>query len=159
MRILLAAVGRMKAGPERGLVDRYLDRARKAGPAVGLTGFSVVEVAEGRQARVEARCDEEAEQLVAQLRGADLLILDEGGAAWTSRELAAELGRRRDAGTEALAVAIGGPDGHGAAVRARAAAVVSFGRVTFPHQIVRILAAEQLYRAVTLLSGHPYHRD
>lgn len=160
MKVHLAAVGRLKAGPERSLVERYLERAARAGPAVGLSGFAVVEVPEGRAARAEARRDEEAAALAAALpRAATLILLDEAGAAWSSRQFADAVARLRDAGRGELVLAIGGPDGNGAALAAAAAETVSFGRMTLPHQLVRVVLAEQLYRAVTLLSGHPYHRD
>ena len=84
------------------------------------------------------------------------MLLDEGGAPWSSRDLAGDVTRRRDAGRGDLAFVIGGPDGHGEAIRARAAATFSLGRITLPHQLARIVLAEQLYRAVTLISGHPY---
>jgi len=160
MRVLIAAVGRLKAGPERGLVDRYLERAARAGPQVGLTGFGVTEIAEGRAARADARRDEEAAALLAGLpAGVAVVALDEAGEAWTSRRLADAVAALRDGGRPALALVIGGPDGHGAAVAARAEHRVAFGRITLPHQLARLIAAEQLYRVVTLLSGHPYHRD
>jgi len=152
-------VGRLKAGPERLLVDRYLERARKAGPALALTGFTVAEFPESRAARPEARREEEAAALLAAAREAEIVLLDEGGAPWSSRDLAGDVTRRRDAGRGDLAFVIGGPDGHGEAIRARAAATFSLGRITLPHQLARIVLAEQLYRAVTLISGHPYHRD
>jgi 23S rRNA (pseudouridine1915-N3)-methyltransferase len=160
VRVSIAAVGRLKAGPERALVERYLERAARAGPAVGLTGFAVAEVAESRAARAEARCGEEAGALAAAMpRGAEVIVLDETGEPWTSRGLADALGRLRDAGRGDLVVAIGGPDGHGPAMRDVGRHLVSLGRITLPHQLVRVILAEQLYRAVTLLSGHPYHRD
>lgn len=138
---------------------RYLDRAAKAGPALGLTGFDVVELTESRAARTDARRDEEAVALGAHIpAGAALVVLDERGGAISSEAFAARVEKFRDGGRPALAVAIGGPDGHGEALRARADLVLAFGPMTWPHQLVRIMVAEQLYRAVTLLSGHPYHR-
>ncbi len=155
----MCAVGRLKAGPERDLAARYLDRAAKAGPALGLTGFDVVELSESRAARTDARRDEEAAALGSHIpAGAALVVLDERGSAMTSEAFAGRVAKFRDAGRSALAVAIGGPDGHGEALRARADLVLAFGPMTWPHQLVRIMVAEQLYRAVTLMSGHPYHR-
>ncbi|MFM9856947.1 23S rRNA (pseudouridine(1915)-N(3))-methyltransferase RlmH [Pseudoxanthobacter sp. M-2] len=160
MQIVVAAVGRLKAGPERELAARYLDRAAKTGPRIGLTGFQVREVTEGRGASVASRRAEEAAALAGLLApGAARVVLDERGAALASRDFADFLARERDGGRTAAAIVIGGPDGHDPAIRDTAALVVSFGAMTWPHQLVRVMLAEQLYRAVTLLSGHPYHRD
>lgn len=160
MQIVVAAVGRLKAGPEREIAGRYLDRAAKAGPRVGLTGFQVREIPEGRGASVASRRTEERSALTGVLpAGSVTVILDERGAALGSRDFADFLARERDGGRTAAAIVIGGPDGHDPAMRADAALVLSFGAMTWPHQLVRVMLAEQLYRAVTLLSGHPYHRD
>lgn len=160
MQILVGAVGRLKAGPERELAARYLDRAAKTGPRIGLTGFLVREVVEGRGASVESRRSEEAAALAGLMPpGAARVILDERGPALASRAFADFLARERDGGRGAAAVVIGGPDGHDPGLRDTADLVLSFGAMTWPHQLVRVMLAEQLYRAVTLLSGHPYHRD
>lgn len=160
MQILVAAVGRLKAGPERELSARYLERAAAAGPRVGLTGFRVREVPEGRGGSVDGRRGEEAAALSALLpAGCVTVVLDERGSPLGSRAFADFLARMRDAGRSDAAIMVGGPDGHEAAVRERATLVLSFGAMTWPHQLVRVMLAEQLYRAVTLLSGHPYHRD
>ena len=91
--------------------------------------------------------------------GALLIALDERGDSPTSERFAEMLGEARDRGTPNTVLMIGGPDGHGQELLSRAGHRISFGRLTWPHQIVRILAAEQVYRAVTILSGHPYHRS
>lgn len=159
MRIAINAVGRLKLGPERELADRYVERSEKAGRVVGITGIAVREVPESRAREVHARKDEEAAALLADIPpGALLIALDERGDLPTSERFATMLGEARDRGTPEAVILIGGPDGHGAAVLSRAGHRVSFGRLTWPHQIVRILAAEQVYRAITILSGHPYHR-
>jgi 23S rRNA (pseudouridine1915-N3)-methyltransferase len=88
-----------------------------------------------------------------------VIALDENGTQMTSRGLATELGRARDQGIASAAFVIGGPDGLEPAFLASASLTLSFGAMTWPHQLVRIMAAEQIYRAVTILSGHPYHRD
>jgi 23S rRNA (pseudouridine1915-N3)-methyltransferase len=160
VQIVVAAVGRLKAGPERELAARYLDRAAKAGPRIGLTGFQVREISEGRGTSVASRRAEESAALAGTLpTGSATVILDERGAALGSRDFADFLARERDGGRTATAIVIGGPDGHDPAMRDDAALVLSFGAMTWPHQLVRVMLAEQLYRAVTLLSGHPYHRD
>jgi 23S rRNA (pseudouridine1915-N3)-methyltransferase len=120
----------------------------------------IVELEERRKLPPPQLKAREAELIVAALpAGALLVALDEAGAAWSSRELAARLARWRDGGTGTLAFAIGGADGLGAAVLERAAATVSLGAMTWPHLLVRSLLLEQLYRAQQILAGHPYHRD
>lgn len=159
MRIVIGAVGKLKAGPERELAERYIDRADKAGRAIGITEVTSREIMESRAREVLQRKDEEARGLIADLPpGALLIALDEHGDSPTSERFAALLGDARDRGTPLATLLIGGPDGHGSELLSRAGHRISFGRLTFPHQIVRILAAEQIYRAVTILSGHPYHR-
>jgi 23S rRNA (pseudouridine1915-N3)-methyltransferase len=159
MRLSIAAVGRMKAGPEQELAARYLDRLRKAGGPLGLDFAGVSEIAESRASSAAERKRDEGARLLALLpEGARLLVLDETGRTPSSDEFATLLARHRDDGARDLALAIGGPDGHGDEMRTQASGLIAFGRLTFPHQIVRILLAEQLYRATTILSGHPYHR-
>jgi len=159
MKVTVLAVGRMKAGPEKDLAQRYLERFGRSGPALGLDFGGVVELAEGRAGLAEARRHDEAARLLAQLAGgAALIALDERGQDLTSEQFAAALARFRDENRRSLALVIGGPDGHDPALRAAADLVVSFGAMTWPHQLCRIMLAEQLYRATTILAGHPYHR-
>ena len=159
MRLVIGAVGRMKAGPENELLDRYCDRARKAGKAIGIPELAIREIAESRAARPQARRDEEASTLVAALSpDAIVVCLDEHGRDETSESLARMIERRLGDATPEIAFLIGGPDGHGQAVRDRATLTLAFGKATWPHQLVRVMLAEQLYRAVTILTGHPYHR-
>lgn len=158
VRITIAAVGRMKAGPERELLDRYLDRAGKQGRPLGVTRVEVREIPESRGVRAEDRKAEEADALLAGLpEGARVIVLDETGRTMTSQAFADDLAATLAVGRD-LAVLIGGADGHGPAALARADLRLAFGAMTWPHQIVRILAAEQIYRATTILAGHPYHR-
>lgn len=158
MRIGVHAVGRMKAGPERDLAARYFDRFAKAGPAIGLDWAGVAEIAESRAQTAALRKQEEGRALATAAQGATLVLLDETGKSIGSEDFAARLGELRDSGVRQLLFAIGGADGHEPELRARAALVLSFGAMTWPHQIVRVMLAEQLYRATTILSGHPYHR-
>ncbi|MDO1584761.1 23S rRNA (pseudouridine(1915)-N(3))-methyltransferase RlmH [Rhizobium oryzicola] len=159
MRITLFAVGRLKAGPEKDLASRYLDRFAKAGPAVGLEFARVAEMAESRASSAETRKREEAAMLDKTLsEGSVLILLDERGKALDSPAFADLLGRYRDQGKRDMVIAIGGADGLDPALYSRADATINLGSMTWPHQLVRILIAEQLYRAVTILSGHPYHR-
>lgn len=159
MRVHVFAVGRLKAGSERELSARYLDRFAKAGPAVGLEYGRTLEVPESRSPDAAGRKRDESAALAKAIpEGAYLALLDERGAAIDSEGFAKLLGKWRDGGKRDAVVIIGGADGHDEAMRKRADAVISFGRMTWPHQLVRIMAAEQLYRAATILAGHPYHR-
>ncbi len=159
MKLILGAVGRLKAGPERDLTSRYEERARAACRGVGLTGLEMRETDESRARRSDDRKLEEARALDAFLPpGARVIALDERGRNVTSEAFAADIGRARDDGISGYALLIGGPDGLDESIRQRAALTIAFGAMTWPHQIVRALAVEQLYRAITILSGHPYHR-
>ena len=160
MRLCVIAVGRMKAGPERELVARYDKRLKPASRALGMDWLGVTELAEARDGTADARKEAEAKAMLGKLDGgAKLIALDECGERPDSEAFADMIRRVRDDGAPSLALAIGGPDGHGEAVRERAHASIAFGRLTWPHQLVRVLALEQLYRAATILSGHPYHRS
>lgn len=160
MRLLLVSVGRTKAGPERDLVARYIERARSAGRAIGFNGVELREVEESRARRLEDRKAEEAKGILAQLpAGGGLIAFDETGQLSASRAFAADLGARRDRGSGATAFVVGGPDGLADTIRVSASLVLSLGAMTFPHQLVQVMVAEQIYRAVTILAGHPYHRD
>lgn len=157
MRIVVAAIGRLKDGPERDLFQRYWSRLEALGRGHALAPLSLVEIAESRAAGADARRAEEAAKLVAAAVG-HVVLMDETGRAPTSRAFADDLRRRRDGGTAAVSFLIGGPDGHGDAARARAQATLALGALTLPHGLARVVLAEQLYRAATLIAGHPYHR-
>lgn len=159
MKIAIHAVGRMKAGPEKDLAARYLERFEKSGPALGLEFSGVSEIAESRAAAASARMNEEAEHLFAFMdEKATLIVLDERGKNLTSPQFATWVEKLRDDGVRQAVFAIGGPDGHAPSLRQRAGLAWSFGALTWPHQMARIMLAEQLYRACTIISGHPYHR-
>jgi 23S rRNA (pseudouridine1915-N3)-methyltransferase len=159
MQLAVHAVGRMKTGPEQDLAARFFDRLARSGPPIGLEFSGVFETAEGRAHSVDERRRDEAARLRAEIvRGAATVVLDERGKSISSEEFARRIADLRDGGRKALAFVIGGPDGLDASLRAEAELIVSFGRMTWPHQLVRVMLAEQLYRAVTILSGHPYHR-
>ena len=158
MLITVAAIGKLKAGPERELIDRFLARAGGPSKTIGLT-FAERELPESRADNVAARKNQEAAALVASVApGAVLVALDEGGTNLDSAGFAARLAKWRDGGTPGVVFAVGGADGHGAALLARADMRLAFGAMTWPHRLARAMLAEQLYRAVTILSGHPYHR-
>ena len=159
MRIVLLSVGKLKAGPERDLAEDYLARAKGGAREIGLSGPDMREVAVSRSARIEERRAEEAKGVLSACPpGARLALLDERGQMLGSEEIAADIGRARDGGAPAYVVAIGGPDGFDQVCRDRAGLVVAFGRATWPHQLLRAMAAEKIYRATTILRGHPYHR-
>jgi len=155
VKITIAAVGRMKPGPERMLLDDYLERAGQAGRALALGPFTVTEIDE-RKAR--DRAAQSARLIEAIPPGATVIALDERGKTLTSPDFAHLLASLRDHGAGAAVFLIGGADGHGDALRARAGRLLSFGPMVWPHMLVRVMLAEQLYRAVSILAGGPYHR-
>lgn len=159
MKLDLIAVGKLKAGPERELVSRYAERFRPLGRGLGLDGLRLVEISESPARRDDDRKAEEAMALDGAIpEGYRRVVFDERGIALESAAFAAQLGRWRADNQPGAAFIIGGPDGLAPAFAARADMVLSFGKLTIPHQLVRALVAEQLYRAATILAGHPYHR-
>ena len=160
MKLVVAAVGRLKAGPERDLATRYRERAGVIGRRLGFRSIEIVEVEESRGRRGQDRIREEAAGLDAAIpENAAIVALDARGKALSSTDLAERLERWRDRGTPAIIFLIGGADGLAASLRGRAELALSFGAATWPHQLVRIMLFEQIYRAMTILSGHPYHRE
>jgi 23S rRNA (pseudouridine1915-N3)-methyltransferase len=158
MKLTVLAIGKLKSGPERDLAERSRGRAEALGRAAGFAPLEVIEVAESRARREDDRRAQEGRVLV-ERAGADLLVaLDQCGQSITSEALAQRLAGWRDQGAGAAVFAIGGADGLDAAVRCKAALVLSFGALTIPHQIVRVLLLEQIYRCLTIIAGHPYHR-
>lgn len=145
------------------MAEDYVARARRLGKPLGIAGPALEVVDTGRGPAVVQRQEAEAAALAARLPGGHgLLLLDERGDDLESRQLAQVIARARDAGDPGLCFVIGGPDGFGAVGAARLGPVrrrLAFGRATWPHLLVRAMLAEQLYRALTLLAGHPYHRD
>jgi 23S rRNA (pseudouridine1915-N3)-methyltransferase len=141
------------------LFDRYFKRLAEGARGVGLAGVELREIGESRARQPDERRREEGREILAAVpKGGALVLLDERGAPVTSEEWAADIGRARDASRLAYAVAIGGPDGLDPSLHAAAHRILSFGAMTWPHQLVRVMAGEQLYRAMTILAGHPYHR-
>lgn len=155
MRVHLIAVGRARGGPEAALVDDWLTRFDRTARPLGLGPARLLEVEDRKGRGAEA----EGELILAALPdGAALIVLDERGRTLTSPDFAGRLADWRDQGRRDLALAIGGADGHPEAVRARADLLLSFGRMVWPHMLARAMAAEQIYRAATILAGSPYHR-
>ena len=158
MRVAVVGVGRLKAGPERDLAARYRERIGASGRAVGIAALDVIEIDESRAKRAEDRRGEEARLIAGKLTdGASIVLLDERGRDMTSEEFAALVARHRDDGKN-FAFVIGGPDGFDPKIRKGTATTLRFGAMTLPHGLVRVLLLEQIYRATTILAGHPYHR-
>jgi 23S rRNA (pseudouridine1915-N3)-methyltransferase len=154
LKIAIIAVGRLGRIPEAGLARDYAERASAAGRSLGLGPVEIVEV----EARKPGKAAE-AEALAAQIGDAWLIACDEHGAAHASRDFAARIAALRDEGVRRLAFAIGGADGLDAGLLAAARERLAFGPQTWPHALARAMLAEQVYRAVTILAGSPYHRD
>jgi 23S rRNA (pseudouridine1915-N3)-methyltransferase len=159
MRLGVAAVGRLKDGPERELAERYRQRADQAGRRIGFRETDVVEIRESRAQEVGKRMIEESIALSNVIPDrAIVIILDERGESLDSTGLASRLARWRDEGRPAAVFVIGGDDGLAPSLRDKATLRLAFGAATWPHQLVRVMLLEQVYRAVSILSGHPYHR-
>ena len=160
MRLTLAAIGRLKAGPDRELFERYWGRLEASGRAAGLTSVKCVELPESRAASgADRRADEAARLLKAFGKDAYVIALDERGQSQDSDGFAKHIRQVAEAGRAELAVLIGGPDGHDASVSDTVNFVLTLGRLTLPHGLARSVIAEQLSRATTILTGHPYHRS
>jgi 23S rRNA (pseudouridine1915-N3)-methyltransferase len=156
MRLHLCAVGRLRTGPERALADDYIGRFNRMARSLALGPVTEHEVEDRRGGGMEP----EAELLASAIpTGAAVVALDERGQMLTSPDLAGRIAGWRDAGRADLAFVIGGADGLAPALRDRADLVLSFGRLVWPHMLVRVMLAEQIYRSATILSGSPYHRN
>ncbi|MDW4549702.1 23S rRNA (pseudouridine(1915)-N(3))-methyltransferase RlmH [Defluviimonas sp. D31] len=155
MRLHICAVGRLRAGPERALVDDYLTRFDRTGRALGLGPVSVHEVEDRKGGGMETEAPLLRRAVPA---GALLAIMDERGRTMSSPDFAEMLARWRDAGRQDVAFLIGGADGLAPGLRAEADQAISFGAMVWPHMLVRVMLAEQLYRAASILAGAPYHR-
>lgn len=155
MRVHLCVVGRLRAGPERDLIDDYLKRFDKTGRAHSLGPVSVHEVEDKKGGGMAA----EAKLLRKALpSGAVICALDERGDVMSSPAFANRMERWRDTGAQDLAFVIGGADGIDPSLRAEANQLLSFGKMVWPHMLVRVMLSEQLYRAASILGNSPYHR-
>jgi 23S rRNA (pseudouridine1915-N3)-methyltransferase len=149
----------LKQGPERDLAERYRKRAADAGRGTGLQAIDIVEIKESRADDAARRMLEESIAIANVIPdGAVTVILDERGENMTSASFAGRLQGWRAENKPAVVFVVGGPDGVAAALRQKSGLRLAFGAATWPHQLARIMLLEQLYRAVTILSGHPYHR-
>jgi 23S rRNA (pseudouridine1915-N3)-methyltransferase len=154
LRLTILAVGRLARSPEVDLVKLYVDRATAAGRSLGLGPVEVIEVEAKKSGKAA-----EAEVLKAHLSDAHVIACDERGTARSSRDFAAEIARLRDQGVRRMVFMIGGADGLDPALVSQANGKLAFGPQTWPHALARAMLAEQVYRAVTILAGGPYHRD
>jgi 23S rRNA (pseudouridine1915-N3)-methyltransferase len=159
MRLTIISIGRLKQGPERELAERYRERFDDIGRKLGFRGLEIHEIAESRARDPATRMSEEAAAMVAALpEKSSLVALDERGDNIDSAAFARLLGRWRDEQVANGVFAIGGADGLSPELRRKAQLRMAFGAATWPHQMVRVMLLEQIYRAATILSGHPYHR-
>jgi 23S rRNA (pseudouridine1915-N3)-methyltransferase len=159
MRIAVIAVGRLKQGPERELADRYRQRFEDLGRKLGFRGLDIREIAESRARDADARIAEEAAAIASAIpENSMLVVLDEQGQNIGSSAFARQIGQWRDQAVPNTTFVIGGADGLSPELQGKAKLRVAFGAATWPHQMVRVLLLEQLYRAATILAGHPYHR-
>lgn len=153
MRLTLLSVGRLKSGAERDLFDEYVKRALPIARSLGFRGIEEIEVASG------GGLDAEAERILAKIpAGANVIRLDEFGRNMTSQDFSAQLARLRDQGVPDLVFLIGGAEGYGDAVRRAVPDIMAFGAQTWPHRLVKAMLAEQIYRAMSILAGMPYHK-
>ena len=159
MRVVVIAIGRLKQGPERELADRYRERFDDTGRKLGFRGLEIHEIPESRARDSASRIAEEADAITAAIGEKSVLVaLDERGESIDSATFARHLGRWRDQSVANTIFVIGGADGLSPDLRRKAKLSIAFGSATWPHQMVRVMLLEQVYRAATILAGHPYHR-
>jgi 23S rRNA (pseudouridine1915-N3)-methyltransferase len=159
MRVVVIAIGRLKQGPERELAERYRERFDDMGRKLGFRGLEIHEIPESRARDAATRIAEEAAAISALILEKSVMVaLDERGQSIDSTVFARHLGRWRDESVANTFFLIGGADGLSPDLRRKAKLSVAFGAATWPHQMVRVMLLEQIYRAATILAGHPYHR-
>jgi 23S rRNA (pseudouridine1915-N3)-methyltransferase len=159
MRLLVISIGRLKQGPERELAERYRERFDDIGRKLGFRGLEIHEVPESRARDAATRIIAEATAITAAIPEKSVLVaLDERGDNIDSTAFARHLGRWRDESVANTIFVIGGADGLSPDLRRKAKLRIAFGSATWPHQMVRVMLLEQIYRAATILAGHPYHR-
>ena len=154
MKLSIIAIGKPGRGPEAVLAADYAARATAAGRALGLGPLELIDLEPRKTGKAP-----EAELLLAAAEGAHLIACDERGKTYGSRAFADHVATLRDRGERRLVFVIGGADGLDKSVLDAASSTLAFGPQTWPHALARAMLAEQLYRAVTILSGSPYHRD
>jgi 23S rRNA (pseudouridine1915-N3)-methyltransferase len=159
MRLVVISIGRLKQGPERELAERYRERFDDIGRKLGFRGLEIHEIPESRARDAASRIIEEATAISAAIPAKSaLVVLDERGENIDSAAFARHLGAWRDQSVANTIFVIGGADGLSPDLRRKAKLSMAFGSATWPHQMVRVMLLEQIYRAATILAGHPYHR-
>jgi len=159
MRLVVVSIGRLKQGPERELAERYRERFEDIGRKLGFRGLEIHEIPESRARDAATRISEEAAAIAAAIPEKSVLVaLDEHGKSIDSATFARQLGDWRDQSVANTIFAIGGADGLSPDLQRKAKLRIAFGSATWPHQMVRVMLLEQIYRAATILAGHPYHR-
>jgi 23S rRNA (pseudouridine1915-N3)-methyltransferase len=159
MRLCILAIGSARGSAEATLCEEYRDRAVKLGRNLGFAAVAIEEMPPSKARDAATRMKDEAQRLAARLpAGAHIVLLDARGKGMTSEDFAEMLGSLRDVGTGDLAFVIGGPDGLAPMPGKKPGRSLAFGPQTWPHLLVRAMLAEQVYRALTILAGHPYHR-
>lgn len=158
MRIVILSVGRSSKGPERDLIDRYAKRIVPLAKQLGFGTLERREIGESRLSSVEGRQQDEATRLLKLCEASLIVALDERGQTMTSLDFAKDMQKLRTSNKD-ITFIIGGPDGLAEDLRKKAQNVLSFGAMTWPHQLTCAMLTEQIYRSMTLLAGHPYHRQ
>ncbi len=159
MKLVVLGVGRLKSGPEKELAADYQARIPPMGKKCGVTDLTIRDIAESQLPNAEQRMKAEADWLWGQVpQGATTIILDERGTSLDSVAFSKLIGGSADRGVSSLCFMIGGPDGHDPTTRSRAQHIINFGPMTWPHRLVRVMLLEQIYRGLTILNNHPYHR-
>lgn len=159
MKLRVLAIGRNPSALASDLFDDYAGRIRRMGPSQGFRGLEIRDWPESRAQRAADRRSDEAAPLLGAIPDGPMIALDERGEDISSTDFAVFLGRHRDQGEPAMSFCIGGADGLDESVRSAALKTFRFGRQTWPHLLVRAMLAEQIYRAMTILARHPYHRE
>lgn len=159
MRLVVVSIGRLKQGPERVLAERYRERFDDIGRKLGFRGLEIHEIPESRARDAATRMAEEAAAILAAIAEKSAVVaLDQRGDNLDSAAFARHLGRWRDEQVASTIFVVGGADGLSPDLRRKAKLSLAFGSATWPHQLVRVMLLEQIYRAATILAGHPYHR-
>ena len=159
MRLLVLAVGHARGTSEAALTEDFIGRAKAFGKRLGFSSVAIEEVTVSKLREARGRIADEGERLAARIPdGAHVISLDAKGKGMTSEAFAEMLAAMRDAGARDLVFLIGGPDGLNPGPSVKAGRSLAFGPQTWPHLMVRAMLSEQIYRALTILAGHPYHR-
>ena len=160
MRLHIAAIGKLKTGPEKMLANDYAGRIEVFGSKAGVTALKISEFSESQNPNVKTRMEDEAKILWSSLpAGCITFVLDERGKSHSSEEFALLIRKHADQGANDLCFLIGGPDGHDASTRTKANHLIALGAMTWPHRLARIMLLEQIYRSLTIMMNHPYHRS